>query len=125
MDESTEREIASERRSEPRKILEGYFSVEFSVNPKLPVYQFKLRDISPSGIGFIVNERSTVLAHLAVGDVLEMKYNPSESSDSATSLSTEIRHITSVAQGRFKGHCLVGLRILGADGAGCLSCEAL
>jgi hypothetical protein len=99
--------------------------VEFSANPELPVYQFKLRNISPSGIGFLVNEKSEVLAHLAVGDVLEMTYNPAKSSDSATSLSTEIRHITRVAQGRFKGHCLVGLRILGADGTGCPSCQPL
>jgi hypothetical protein len=102
VDQLTGKGAASERRSEPR------------VNPKLPVYQFKLRDICPSGIGFIVNERSEVLEHLAVGDVLEMKYNPAKSSDAATYLKTQIRHITKITQGPFRAHFLVGMRILEA-----------
>jgi hypothetical protein len=112
MDQLKEGAIGSEKRSEPRKIIEDYYSVEFSVSPELPVHQFKVRDISPSGIGILVNESSAVLEHLAVGDVLKMKYNPANPSDSAEYLRTEIRHITKVTQGRFKGHCQVGMLIL-------------
>ena len=101
-----------EKRSEPRKILEDYFSVEFSVSSELPVHQFKVRDISPSGIGILVNEGSAVLAHLKVGDVLDMKYNPANASDLAKNLKTEIRHITKMEQGRYRGHYLVGMLII-------------
>lgn len=112
MDQLKERGIGSERRSEPRKSIEDYYSVEFSVSPERPVHQFKVRDISPSGIGILVNEGSAVLERLDVGDVLEMKYNPENPSDSAEYLRTEIQHITKVTQGRFIGHYVVGMLIL-------------
>jgi hypothetical protein len=104
--------MGSEKRSEPRKILDQYYSVEFSISKMLPVYQFKVRDISPSGIGILVNESSAVLDHLEVGNVLEMKYNPRNSSDLPEYLKTEIRHITKIEEGKYKGHYLVGMLIL-------------
>ena len=105
-------EQGPEKRSEPRKILDQYFSVEFSISSMLPVYQFKIRDVSPTGIGILVNESSEVLDHLEVGNVLEMKYNPRNSSDLPESLETEISHITKIEQGEFKGHYIVGMLIL-------------
>jgi len=104
--------MGPEKRSEPRKILDQYFSVEFSISKMLPVHQFKVRDVSPSGIGILVNERSAVLDHLAVGKILEMKYNPRDSSDLPESLETKIGHITKIEQGKYKGHYLVGMLIL-------------
>ena len=101
-----------EKRSEPRRILDQYFSVEFSVSSTLPVHQFKVRDISPTGIGILVNESSAILDHLEVGNVLEMKYNPRNSSDLPEYLKTEISHITKMEQGQYKGHYLVGMVIL-------------
>ena len=101
-----------EKRSEHRKILDQYYSVEFSISKMLPVHQFKVRDISPSGIGILVNENSAVLEHLTINDVLEMKYNPTDSSNSPEHLKTEIRHITKVEEGKYKGHYLVGMLIL-------------
>ena len=101
-----------EKRSEPRKILDQYFSVEFSISRMLPVHQFKVRDVSPSGIGILVNENSAVFAHLKVSDVLKMKYNPTDSSDLPEYLRTEIRHITKIDEGKYKGHYLVGMLIL-------------
>ena len=105
-------EQGPEKRSEPRKILDQYFSVEFSVSSMLPVHQFKVRDVSPTGIGILVNESSAVLNHLEIGNVLEMKYNPRNSSDLPESLETEISHITKIEQGQYKGHYLVGMLIL-------------
>jgi len=103
-----------EKRSEPRRILDQYYSVEFSISSTLPVHQFKVRDVSPSGIGILLNESSAVLDHLEVGNVLEMKYNPSNSSDLPEYLKTEIKHITKIEQGQYKGHYLVGMLILGS-----------
>ena len=101
-----------EKRSEPRRILDQYFSVEFSVSSTLPVHQFKVRDISPTGIGILVNESSAILDHLEVGNVLEMKYNPRNSSDLPEYLKTEISHITKMEQGQYKGHYLIGMLIV-------------
>jgi len=108
-------EQGSEKRSESRKILDQYFSVEFSVRSMLPLYQFRVRDVSPTGIGILVNESSAVLEHLEVGNVLEMKYNPRNSSDLPEYLKTEISHITKIEQGQYKGHYLVGMLILERD----------
>jgi len=78
----------------------------------LPVHQFKVRDVSPSGMGILVNENSAVLEHLKINDVLEMKYNPNDSSNLPEYLKTEIRHITKLEEGKFKGHYLVGMLII-------------
>jgi len=105
-------EKGPEKRSEHREIFDQYFSVEFSVSSMLPIHQFKIRDVSPSGIGILVNESSEVLGHLGVNSVLEMKYNPRNSSDLPEYLKTEIKHITKIVQGQYKGHYIVGMLIL-------------
>lgn len=112
MDADKGRDPGPEKRSEPRKIVDDYYSVEFSISRQLPVYQFRVRDMSPWGLGILVKDDSPVLNRLAAGDVVEMKYNPADRKGFAELLRTEIRHITRLDQGRFKGHYLVGLRIL-------------
>ncbi len=101
----------AEDRSEPRTILDQYRSVEFSLSKKEPIFQFRVRDISPSGMGILVNEGSNALKYLKIGQVLDMKYNPEKPDDSAEQIETEIRHITLVADGRYRGHYLVGLHV--------------
>ena len=100
-----------EQRSEERTILNHYRSVEFSLKKADPVLQFRVRDVSPSGMGILVNDRSEALKHLKVGQVLNMTYNPEEPGDSPINMQTEIRHITPMEEGRFKGHTLVGLLV--------------
>ena len=106
----------AENRSEPRTILDQYRSVEFSLSKKDPIFQFRVRDISPSGMGILVNEGSKAFQYLKVGQVLLMKYNPENPDGSPEQMETEIRHITRVADGRYRGHYLVGLRIKHKDG---------
>ena len=101
-----------EKGSEPRKILDQYHSVEFSTGNLDPVYQFKIRGISLSGMGVLVKEDSAVLKRLEVGDVLDMRDNPMKSSDPSEYLRTEIRRITKLGYGRYKGHYLIGSLIL-------------
>ncbi len=106
----SEKETA-DNRSEPRTIPDLYRSVEFSLSKKDPVFQFRVRDISPSGMGILVNEGSKALKYLEAGQVLLMKYNPENPGGSPEQMETEIKHITLVAEGRYRGHYLVGLRI--------------
>ena len=101
-----------ERRSESRTELDQYFSVEFSAPGATYAYQFRTWNLSSKGICIAVKNDSDLLKHLSVGDVLNMKYYPTDSSGQTVYLKTQIKHITKDEQGRFKGHTLVGLLIL-------------
>lgn len=108
-------EKVREERSETRLILDEFCSVEFSVSSQYPVFQFRVRDISPSGLGILVNEGSKALQHLEKGQLLEMKYNPANPERECRLMETEIRHITHLNDGRYKGQYLVGLKIRQAN----------
>ncbi len=101
-----------ERRSEPRKMIDKYFRVEFSKSGLTYFYNFKLRDISSKGMCILVKEDSDVLKSLKVGDILDMKYYTEEHSSQPQQFKTKIKYITKDHQERFKGHCLVGLSII-------------
>jgi PilZ domain len=99
------------KRSEPRTFLDQYRSVEFSLSKRDPIFQFRVRDISSSGMGFLINQGAMALKYLKVGQVLTMKYNPVDRDGSPVQMETEIRHITLLDKGRFRGNYLVGLLI--------------
>ena len=103
--------IAVEGRSEARTFLDEYRSVEFSISRQYPAFQFRIRDLSPSGMGILINKASKALAHLEEGQVLEMTYHPENGKGIAKNVKTEIRHITCLESGPFKGQYLVGLRV--------------
>ncbi len=100
-----------ENRSEQRTILDQYRSVEFSLSKQDPIFQFRVRDVSPSGMGILVNEGSMALKYLKVGRMFDMKYNPENPKESPEQMETEIRHITRINNGRYRGHYLVGLAV--------------
>ena len=101
-----------ERRSEPRSIIDQYYSVEFSIRDCPFTYQFKIWDISRKGICVLVKEDSDLMNYLKVADILNLKYYTTDISKPIEFLKTEIRHITKYKTGRFKGLFLVGLSIL-------------
>lgn len=100
-----------DKRSEPRKVVDRFYSVEFLSKDHF-VYQFKLRDLSTSGLCILVNESSAVLKQLQVGDTFEMTFNPPRAEGPPESLKTEIVHITKNTEEPFTGHVLIGLLIL-------------
>lgn len=99
------------RRSEPRTIVDLYYSVEFSVEGLDLIYQFIIYDISEKGICILVKEGSPVLDRLHVGDIFIMKYYPIKLMGPAEHLKTEIKHITKEKTGRYRNHYLVGLSV--------------
>jgi hypothetical protein len=103
---------SGEKRAEPRRVLTQYRSVEIDSRKDLPLFQFQLRDISPSGVGILVKADSKFLGHIKVGQVVNMQYNPKNPHDSPRQMTTEIRHITNLDEGPFRGHFLVGFAIL-------------
>ena len=108
----TEKKNGKDRRSESRSLTDQYASVELSISNLAPVYMFKVRDISSSGVGILVKEDSEVLKYLKEGDVLMMTYNPLEPTEDPRQLKTEIRHVTADDEEKFKGHSVVGLSIV-------------
>jgi hypothetical protein len=107
----------NEKRSEPRNIIDQYYSVEFSIQGCPFTYQFKIWNISRKGICVLVKEDSELLNYLKVGDTLNLKYYTTDTSKPIEFLRTEIRHITKDEAGRFKGLFLVGLSIFGSETA--------
>jgi len=101
-----------EKRSEPRSIIDEYYSVNLSIDEKPSVFQFLIWDMSLKGMCLLVKEDSDALTYLQVGQVFEMKYYKRDASKPAEFLKTEIRHISKDDEGRFKGHYLVGIAIL-------------
>lgn len=102
----------ADRRCESRSREDRYISVEFSTRELEHVYQFRIWDLSKSGMGILVKEGSEVLKHVEVGDVLNMRYYAEEPTQQPVCLKTEIKHITKDDQGPFRGNYLVGLSIL-------------
>jgi hypothetical protein len=105
----------NERRGPERSYAEPYDSgtfLEFTLEGA--EYRFMLLDTSPSGMGMLVkNEESDILKKLNIKDNIEMKYGKP---DTSIFMNFEIRHITSIKRGPFKGHFQVGLSLVHSQG---------
>jgi hypothetical protein len=105
--ESTE----TDRRAEPRRIVDEYYSVEFSISGVEMTFQFKIWNISARGLCLLVRPESDILKHLRVGETILMKFYRENASKPADFINTEIHHITKDDTGKFRGHYLIGLGI--------------
>ncbi len=107
----------NEKRHEHRTEVDKYYSVEVSISDAGLSYQFKIWNLSSRGMCIVVKEDSDLLKHLEVGNILKMKYYPTDSPYPAEHLKTQIKHITKDKEGRFRNHVLVGLFILEKQGS--------
>jgi hypothetical protein len=98
----------SDRRAEPRHHLHRFHSVEMKL-ASLPVYLFKLKDVSENGACFIVKEGSAILEHLNVGQMLNMRYHAEDETEPSEVFKSEIKHITKALEKPYIGHYLVGI----------------
>ncbi|MCK5492322.1 MAG: hypothetical protein KAJ14_04335 [Candidatus Omnitrophica bacterium] len=101
-----------EERSEARLEADQYCSVEFSISKEKPDYLFEIRDVSSFGLCIIVKDGSSILNHIKVGDIMDMKYYYPKKAKRPELIKTEIKHITKDNLGRYKGNYLVGLSLL-------------
>jgi len=102
----------SEHRVEKRKMIDKYYSVQFSLKQKVPIYQFKLKDISSDGLCILVKENSKILEKINKNDILEMTFCAADAPEDTTQYKTKIIHITPDRSGRYKNHYLVGFSIM-------------
>lgn len=106
-----------EQRIAPRNYLDIFYSVEItfiSNDNTSQCYQFKLRNVSSSGMCVLVSEKSEVMNYLKTGDTLNIKYCPIDSTHPQENIKTEIKHITYIPKkgGTGNGHYYVGLSII-------------
>jgi len=106
-------EPPEEKRAVARTPANDYHSVEFSPGRHAFAYQFRLWNLSSQGLCFLVREESKILEELEIGAVFDMTFYGPGNAAAPNSLKAEIRHITWKDEGRFKGHYLVGLALVG------------
>lgn len=78
----------------------------------VPVHQLKLRDSSLHGACLLIKKESAVIKHLAIDQMLTVRFQSAERSNSTGVFKIEIKHITEAKSGRYQGHYLVGVKII-------------
>ena len=111
MTEEIAAKYPSDRRSEPREPSNKFHSVEMKL-ASLPIYLFKLKDISANGTCFLVKEGSAILKHLKVGQILIMRYHAEDETEPTEVFRSEIKYIKNNLEGPLKGHYSVGIMLL-------------
>jgi hypothetical protein len=103
--------LPKDKRKERRDKSNKYHSVEMKLST-LPIYLFKLKDISSKGASFLIKEESAILKHLEVGQIMNMRYHSEVEKAPSIVIKSEIRHITKIEEKPYKGHYSVGIKIL-------------
>jgi len=104
--------ISAEKRIATRRPALSEHMVVFSF-PGAPLYQLKAKEISENGIGVIVKPESKFLSLVKIGQEMNIELlTPQESRHIQGFYSARIAHITTLEEGRFKGHKLVGLELI-------------
>lgn len=111
MTEEISAKYSSDRRSEPREPSNKFHSVEMKL-ASLPIYLFKLKEISSNGACFMVKEGSAILKHLQVGQILNMRYHADDEKDPPEIFKSQIKHITKALENPYIGHYAVGIELL-------------
>ena len=98
----------TDRRSELRLPSKKYHSVELKL-ASLPIYLFKLKDISPNGACFMVREGSAILKHLEEGQILNMRFHAEDELEPSEVFKSEIKYIRNTHKSPYKGHFAIGI----------------
>ena len=110
---------SKDKRKETREKSKKYHSVEMKIFT-LPIYLFKLKDISSRGACFLVKDGSAILKHLEVGQILNMRYHSEKEMEPTDVFKSEVKYITKSDDKSYKGHYLVGIMILDKQDPDCL-----
>ena len=106
-----EQGMAVDRGYKPARRSGKYHSVEFSVEGFEYAHQFRIWNSEPASMFVLVKQTSLLLQRLKVGDMMKMKYYTNDSLPQAEYVDTKICHIIKEDQGKFRGHCLIGLAV--------------
>ena len=103
--------MPSERRATARSTRLRNHRIEIKLVGE-PVYQFKVRDVSPKGAGILIKDDSAFLTMIEVGRILEVNFISPRGSEPAGYYKVEIKHISRLKKSRYKGHLVIGISIL-------------
>jgi len=97
-----------DRRNQHRAYVEPYTTntfLEFTLYGRM--HRCALLDVSPGGLGMLVPQtEKEILQYLRPGTKMNMSYT---SPEATVPMGFEIRHITEIKRGNFRGHFQVGL----------------
>jgi hypothetical protein len=100
--------IPKDRRNQDRAYVEPYTTntfLEFTISGR--THRCPLLDVSPAGLGMLISHtEKEILQHLRPGARMSMAYT---SPEATLPMNFEIRHITEIKRGNFRGHLQVGL----------------
>lgn len=99
------------KRTEPRTETIRNCRVEIKLEVE-PIYQFRVKNVSTKGAGILVEDDSTFLDKIEVGQIVEVNFISPEGSNSSGTYSAEIKHITKLSREEREGQRLVGISIL-------------
>ena len=88
---------------------EEYRSVEFSLDGLELPHQFRIWNTEPNCMFVLMKQNSKILKCIRAGETMKMKYYTNDTFRPTRTIDTQISHITREDEGRFKGHCVVGL----------------
>ncbi len=91
---------------------EHFHSVEFVIQSRHPIYQFKLWRSECNQVFLLIKDSSSLLNQLKVGNILPMKYHCGETAMQTEIRDTQIESIINEEEGRFRGHHRIGLAIV-------------
>ena len=97
-------------RLKEKIILGEHHSVQFNLNGRSLSHLFRLRYNTSNGPYVLVKQDSYVFNELKVGDVLDMKYNQSESLNDSKTFKTLIT--SKIPHNSYTGHSIVELSII-------------
>ena len=100
-----------EKRAYPRRNQLRNYRIEIKLIG-VPIYQFRVSNVSFNGAGILIKEDSDFLNMIEVGQVVDADFISPNGTDPVGLYRVEIKHITKPSKGNNKGHCLVGLSIL-------------
>ena len=101
-----------EKRFDKRKSIDRFYCVEIDLGPPLPIYQFRVRNISGHRACVLVKEDSSILKSLTPRQKLKMNYWSGERLGATKTWHVQIKHITKQIHGPLKGHFLVDFSII-------------
>ena len=111
MENDPENIRSKEKRAWSRKYQLRNYRIEIMLIGE-PIYQFKVRDISLNGAGFLVKENSNFLNLIEVGNVVSVNLISPTGDAPSGMYNAEIRHITMPGIGKHRGHILVGVSLV-------------
>jgi hypothetical protein len=111
MHQDSQHNLSEEKRAEPRRTRLRNYRIEIKL-VGMPIYQFRVTDVSSKGAGILIKEDSDFLNMIQVNQTVDVKFISPLGTAPSGNYRVDIKHISKPDKGINAGHCLVGISIL-------------